>query len=103
MQPHQKKNLKDSWICNKCSAETTLNRKRKYKQDLVNLFGGKCTVCDYSRSIEALEFHHPDPEQKEFQISKIYKWDKMVEEAKKCILLCNRCHREIHHKDINLL
>ncbi len=76
---------------------------RKYdeKKKLLNYFGGKCSLCDYSKCLAALEFHHKDPKEKEFNISNISvstdSWDKCIEEASKCILICNRCHREIHH------
>ena len=31
--------------------------------------GGRCQVCGYDRCIEALEFHHLDPTQKDFGLS----------------------------------
>jgi hypothetical protein len=45
-----------------------------------------------------MEFHHVDPEQKEISIVKAARqsWEKLVEELKKCILLCANCHREEH-------
>ena len=61
--------------------------------------GGRCQVCGYDRCIEALEFHHLDPTQKDFGIShKGYtrSWEKVKEEVEKCILLCANCHREFH-------
>jgi 5-methylcytosine-specific restriction endonuclease McrA len=65
----------------------------------VNYKGGCCQVCGYDRCVEALEFHHLDPTQKDFGIS--YKgytrsWEKVKDEADKCILLCANCHREAH-------
>lgn len=61
--------------------------------------GGCCQICGYKRCIEALEFHHLDPKQKDFGIShKGYtrSWEKVKEEVEKCILLCANCHREAH-------
>ena len=65
----------------------------------VSYKGGRCVICGYDRCIEALEFHHLDPTQKDFGISsKGYtrSWGKVKEEADKCVLLCANCHREVH-------
>lgn len=70
----------------------------KRKQQLVEMFGGKCSKCGYNRSIKALDFHHRDRATKEFNLSSLgytCRWDRLVEEAKKCDLLCANCHREI--------
>ena len=67
--------------------------------------GGRCQVCGYDRCIEALEFHHLDPTQKDFGIShKGYtrSWEKVKEEVDKCILLCANCHREFHAGKLQL-
>lgn len=70
------------------------------KKWLVKCLGGKCNKCQYDLCTEALDFHHKDPSQKEFGIGKIMahptKWATIVAEVKKCVLLCNRCHRELH-------
>ena len=61
--------------------------------------GGKCENCGYNRCIEALEFHHLDPEQKDFQFSgngHCKSWTRVKAELDKCILVCSNCHREIH-------
>lgn len=70
----------------------------KSKQQLLTMFGNKCAVCSYSACPAALEFHHLDPTQKDFSVSSYdqLNWNKLVSEAKKCILLCCRCHREVH-------
>lgn len=62
--------------------------------------GSSCTICGYSRCLSALEFHHIDEEEKEFSISNGF-WKgiataDIVNEIKKCILVCANCHREIH-------
>lgn len=68
------------------------------KARLVKAFGKKCISCGYSKCIEALEFHHKNPDEKDFTISsyQYLNWNRLVQEAKKCILVCCRCHREIH-------
>lgn len=76
------------------------------KDRLIDGFGGKCNKCGYDSCRGALDFHHLNPKEKSFQIAKALscprKWDELVKEARKCILLCNRCHRELHHKLWNI-
>lgn len=83
-----------------CNSEHKLKKHRERRRDLkrrlVALFGGKCQVCTYSRSLSALDFHHLDPAKKEFAIARMDKFSLMVEEAKKCMLLCSNCHHEVH-------
>lgn len=69
------------------------------KQLLITEFGGGCKICGYNKCSEALDFHHLDPSQKKFCISYhglLRKWEEVLEEAKKCELLCCRCHAEFH-------
>ena len=64
----------------------------------VNHMGGSCNSCGYSKCIEALEFHHIDPLNKDFSISSANKsWDKIKIELGKCVMLCANCHRELHN------
>ena len=74
--------------------------RKKLKQRAIALFGGRCCVCNYDRCSAALEFHHLDPTQKDFSIAQAYanpkKWETIVEELSKCVLVCANCHREIH-------
>lgn len=58
--------------------------------------GDECQICGYKRSLNALELHHINPQEKEFIFDRIRSWDKNMEELKKCILVCANCHREIH-------
>ena len=77
-------------------------RRRKLKVRAVEYLGGKCCNCGYSKCIDALEFHHKDPTKKDFGISKKgvpRKWEALVLELNKCILLCANCHREEHAKN----
>lgn len=61
--------------------------------------GNKCFICGYNKCLEALEFHHKEPKEKKFAIAGIYnkKWDTIVEELDKCVLLCSNCHRELEY------
>lgn len=69
------------------------------KAYLVFLFGGSCQICNYKKCHDALGFHHIDPVTKRFQLGGMcltYNLEKILREAKKCVLLCNNCHTEIH-------
>ena len=72
--------------------------RRERKQRLVEIRGGKCIVCGYNRCTGAMEFHHRDPAQKKFQLSKenlLKPWPIVLKEAEKCDLHCANCHREL--------
>lgn len=68
------------------------------KVEAVKSKGGKCTRCGYSGCIEALDFHHVDPSEKEvgWEIMRYWGQERMALELSKCILVCANCHREIH-------
>jgi len=71
------------------------------KLRIIQSFGGGCGVCGYSKCPDALELHHLDPLQKDFGLGSVRatpkNWDLVVEELRKCILLCSNCHREYHY------
>lgn len=63
--------------------------------------GNKCSICGYDKCLDALEFHHINIAEKEFNISDRnikLNWPSIKEELDKCILVCCNCHREIHSK-----
>lgn len=85
--------------CKDCTNEQTIERQRKVKEDAVNYKGGKCQICDYSKYLGALEFHHLNPSEKDFSISnqKSTTMNRVIKkELDKCLLVCSNCHREIH-------
>ena len=80
-------------------AKATSIRRLRLKKELVGFKGGKCKICGYSRCLVALDFHHIDESKKEFELSQrdlTRTWKKIVDEARKCVLLCSNCHREVH-------
>lgn len=82
-----------------CEQRYCNNIKRfSHKQDAVNYLGGKCKRCGFNEDIEFLHFHHLDPSDKKYEISKfISKGFNFVRaELNKCILLCKNCHAIIH-------
>ena len=81
-------------VCGSC--RTTIRRYRT-KRKAVELLGGRCIRCGYDENIAAMEFHHVKGE-KEFTIGMVANksWSIVVEELKKCELLCSNCHRIEH-------
>lgn len=77
------------------------SRRNKLKEMLVEYKGGKCEICGYDKCINALDFHHLNPNEKDFTVSQYctLSFDKLKKEADKCILVCANCHREIHYND----
>jgi len=75
-----------------------LERRRISSLTLKEKFGGKCQICGYDEEIRILEFHHING--KNFEIGNHYHLEinKLIDEAKKCILICPNCHRKIHLK-----
>lgn len=67
------------------------------KEQAIAFLGGKCQICGYDKCPAALDFHHVDGREKDFEISGRMAWSKALEEElAKCTLLCSNCHREVH-------
>jgi len=75
--------------------------RKRFKQKIILLFNGSCNVCGYDRCNEALEFHHLDPSKKDFSFGAIRanpkNFSSIIDELRKCIMVCANCHREIHY------
>ena len=81
----------------KCLACRQRKSRLDFKTIAVAYKGGSCSVCGYDRNISALDFHHINADKKEHSFNNPMTWKKTVIELDKCILLCCRCHREIHN------
>lgn len=86
----------------KCYNCIYLERKSKVQQRLADIVGLECWKCKYTlgnKSWPILDFHHMKREEKLFSLSSLartnYSWNKVIIEARKCCLLCCRCHREV--------
>lgn len=57
-----------------------------------------CTYCDETEPV-CLDLHHLDPTEKEVNPSSLaaHKWERLMEEVKKCIVVCKNCHAKIHN------
>lgn len=68
--------------------------------------GGACEICGYCKNIAALEFHHLNPEEKEFNVDmrkfSNMNLEKLEAELEKCILVCANCHRELHNENLTM-
>lgn len=74
------------------------NCRQKRKLDLIKVLGGKCQICGFDLFPSALEFHHENPEEKEYSLSnRTLTLEQDLKEIKKCFLLCANCHRGVHN------
>lgn len=100
-------NNKNRTYCFECSpsglssAESVKLHARLLKHKLIEYKGGKCEKCGYNKCDGALQFHHLNPNEKEFTISNtnlgnLKTFEDFYKEVDKCILLCANCHAEEH-------
>lgn len=70
----------------------------RLKERAVYVLGGSCQLCGYNKSIQALDFHHVNPQEKKFNFNDNANrsWFHTRNEIAKCVLLCANCHREVH-------
>ena len=79
------------------NVKAVIEHRQRRKLYGIEAFGSKCGICGYSKCIAALEFHHLNSNDKEVTISgKTLKFEKFIDELRKCVLLCSNCHREYH-------
>ena len=85
--------------CCACREAAVIRRRRKVKEILVGEAGGCCQLCGYDRNLAALQFHHMDPNGKEFGVARrgAHGIDRLRAEVRKCMLLCSNCHAEVEN------
>jgi hypothetical protein len=93
-----KKKLEQYKEAKNIAVNNAKNRLRMY-------FGGKCEECGCD-DLSKLHFHHIDPIIKEFKVFEKalvdYMSPEIIEEAKKCQLLCIDCHARHHSGENNI-
>lgn len=86
--------------CSKCICENDIILHKERKEMCVEYKGGKCAMCGYNKCVGSLVFHHIDPTQKDFNISRwtssLSSFERVRPELDKCVLLCANCHGEVH-------
>lgn len=93
------KTSKAKFCSPQCKNKFYVDKRRKVlKVKALEYKGAKCECCGYAKSSRALQFHHLDPNEKDFTISsgQTKSWEKIKDELDKCILLCSNCHAEHH-------
>ena len=89
-----------SAYCKLCTRKASLSALRDFKEKCVEYKGGFCEKCGYDRYFGALEFHHVNPKNKDFEISSVKRnllCNVVKKELDKCLLLCSNCHAEEHY------
>lgn len=88
--------------CKECFNALSIKRQHDNKLKMVEYTGGKCIICGYSTTNSALSFHHVNPLEKDMEIGRLVtrSWKNIVSELNKCVLLCVRCHLELHHSHL---
>lgn len=83
----------------KLSAKGVKSWRQNTKQRIVDSMGGKCVCCGYNECNAALELHHINPTDKKLSFGGIrgspVSWARIVDELRKCILVCSNCHKAI--------
>jgi hypothetical protein len=88
-------------VCKSCFNIYCQQRWIERKIKAIIYKGSKCVDCGLSypnTHYAVYEFHHLNPEQKEFNWTKmrLRNWDSVKKELDKCDLLCANCHRIRH-------
>jgi len=91
----------------KRNGEVDLRQKKaaSLRRKIKALLDNECFICGYHRCLRALELHHVVSSRKRFNVSMNilkYKWESIVRECCKCVLLCNRCHTEVEDNIIEI-
>ena len=85
--------------------EARRKRRQQSKAALILYKGGKCGHCSVSYPYDGVyEFHHTDPNKKDFEISdsldrnvdELFNSKEILKELDKCLMLCANCHRIEH-------
>jgi len=83
--------------CKKCLYLYQMKRWNKKKIMAVKYKGGKCVKCGLIDHPTVYDFHHPNNDKDtDFSNLRNKKWETIVKEIDKCVLMCSVCHRKEH-------
>lgn len=51
------------------NSQAVIDFVKRRKSNLIKVFGGKCCICGFNKWQSALEFHHVNPNEKDFSIT----------------------------------
>lgn len=91
--------LKDKEAYNAYMRVYMAKRFRGRREAAIVSLGGKCAICG---STDNLQFDHRDPNDKTFDIAKIWLHSKkkLMQELTKCQILCKSCHEDKSISDL---
>lgn len=75
------------------------------KKRLIERMGNQCWKCgEKNLPICVWQWHHLKPHEKEVALSQMLlkSWPDIIEEAKKCVLVCSNCYKIIHYGEERL-
>ena len=82
------------------TASERLNRKIR----LISILGLTCQDCGYAQHHAALQFDHVSGKKKTEianMLNRLYSWESILKEAKKCELVCANCHALRTYRRLN--
>jgi hypothetical protein len=86
--------------------EKYIKNTQNYKNIIIEWFINekkklKCKKCGENK-FWLLDFHHRESKEKDIEISKLARIGskkRLIEEMKKCDVLCSNCHRDLHYQE----
>jgi hypothetical protein len=84
----------------RCNGCVVYQRKVRVKERLIAHLGGECVDCGFDGHSAGFHFHHEG--EKDFGIARNYnrRFELLLAEVAKCILLCATCHSIRHARDV---
>jgi len=78
------------------------SNRQKIKLQAIEYLGGACSSCGNKYHHACYDFHHRNPEEKDFNLARIFshKWETIQIELDKCDLVCANCHAMLHYKGV---
>jgi hypothetical protein len=103
--PEKRRECRRKWYANNKQSERehVYRRKKNIREWFTNFKSTlKCSKCKEAHPA-TLDFHHKNPNEKEFQLTRLthygYSKERIKNEISKCIVLCANCHRKLHYNE----